>query len=41
MANSPFALSCWRGRGTVNALVSRGECDQMLERLVAAEQAFL
>lgn len=37
MANAPFALSCWRGRGTLNALVGREECSQMLDRLLAAQ----
>lgn len=30
---APFAVSCWRGRGSLNVLVSKQECIQMAERL--------
>ena len=35
-ANAPIAVVCWRGRGTLNVLVSKQECSQMSERLEAA-----
>jgi hypothetical protein len=34
--NAPFAISCWRGRGSLNVLVSKQECLQMAERLEEA-----
>jgi len=35
-ANMPLAISCWRGRGSMNVLVSKQECAQVIERLQAA-----
>jgi hypothetical protein len=35
-ANAPLAISCWRGRGCVNTLVSKQECAQMAERIQTA-----
>ena len=32
-ANSPFAIPCWRGRGSVNVMVGKQDCARMLERL--------
>jgi hypothetical protein len=34
--NAPVAVACWRGRGSLNVLVSRQECEQMVDRLRAA-----
>lgn len=34
--NAPIAVACWRGRGSLNVLVSRQECEQMVDRLRAA-----
>ena len=33
LAEAPFAVPCWRGRGTMNVMVSKLDCSQMLERL--------
>jgi multisite-specific tRNA:(cytosine-C5)-methyltransferase len=41
-SNAPIAIVCWRGRGTLNVLVSKQECAQMADRLetaVAAKKA--
>lgn len=38
-ANMPLAISCWRGRGSMNVLVSKQECAQVIERLQAAMAA--
>ncbi len=38
-ANAPLAISCWRGRGTLNVLVSKQECAQAAERVQAAAAA--
>jgi 16S rRNA C967 or C1407 C5-methylase (RsmB/RsmF family) len=35
-SNAPIAIVCWRGRGTLNVLVSKQECAQMADRLEAA-----
>jgi multisite-specific tRNA:(cytosine-C5)-methyltransferase len=35
-ANSPFAIPCWRGRASINVMVSKLDCAQMLERLETA-----
>ena len=29
----PLAVCCWRGRATLNILVAKNECAQMLEQL--------
>ncbi|KAI8103000.1 hypothetical protein M9434_005788 [Picochlorum sp. BPE23] len=36
-AHAPFAIPCWRGRSGINAMVSRLDCDQMLDRLESAK----
>jgi hypothetical protein len=41
-SNAPIAIVCWRGRGTLNVLVSKQECAQLADRLetaVAAKKA--
>ena len=30
---APLAVCCWRGRATLNILVAKHECTQMLEQL--------
>lgn len=35
-SNAAIAVTCWRGRGTLNVLVSKEECSQMAERIQAA-----
>ena len=35
-ANSPFAIPCWRGRASINVMVSKLDCAQMLDRLETA-----
>eukprot|EP00890_Picochlorum_soloecismus_P002090 jgi/Picsp_1/2882/NSC_01107-R1_protein len=35
-ANSPFAVPCWRGRTSINIMVSKLDCAQMLDRLEMA-----
>ena len=35
----PLAIVCWRGRSTLNILVSKGECQQMAEQLQSASAA--
>ena len=35
-ANAPLAITCWRGRGNLNVLVSKQECSQMADRLKQA-----
>lgn len=32
-AAAPLAISCWRGRGNLNVLVSKQECAQMAEKI--------
>jgi hypothetical protein len=35
-AAAPLAISCWRGRASINVLVSKAECAQIAEKLKAA-----
>lgn len=35
-SNSPFAVPCWRGRASINVMLSKIDCAQMLERLETA-----
>jgi len=35
-SNAPIAIVCWRGRATLNVLVSKQECSQMADRLETA-----
>lgn len=37
--HAPFAVSCWRGRGSLNVLVSKQECLQMADRLKGVQKA--
>lgn len=32
-AAAPLAVACWRGRGSINVLVSKVEGDQMVDKL--------
>lgn len=33
---TPVAVACWRGRGSLNVLMSKQECEQMVDRLKLA-----
>lgn len=36
-ADAPFVIPCWRGRSSINVMVARPECEQMLDRLESAK----
>jgi hypothetical protein len=35
-AAAPLAISCWRGRGSLNVLVSKQEAAQLADRILEA-----
>jgi hypothetical protein len=38
MANAPLALSVWRARASMNVLVGKAECAQLMDKIAAAKK---
>ena len=35
-SSAPFAIPCWRGRSSINVMLAKADCEQMVERLESA-----
>ncbi len=38
MANAPMSLSVWRARASMNVLVGKAECAQLMDKIAAAQR---
>lgn len=38
-ADAPFVIPCWKGRTSINVMVARPDCEQMIDRLESAKKS--